>query len=325
MSDFYFDEDDTTPEVEEAKRTYRRRLFTYSAKALNVGRSVERIYVYHHSFKSGLKALDRLYQLSGFSRLSNGMLLVGEAGTGKTSLLKLFKSTLPPTNFVDQENGILYMRMQERPSIGRCVGNLLRQLQYPFSQVNRNTVGLKRDILLESMQEKKIRMLMVDEAHHIFKVSRPGRYSSGDAQGGNEVSDLLREMMDDCHLSLVLSGTHTLDKLDFIDPHLHSRVATRIEMKNFGDDEHSGFMKSFSKQVKEVDLSELEKADTCKLLMASTKGNPREIQRLVIEAILVAVDMKKTFVEGADLSTAFNRVYGDDCKFANPFTPTETV
>lgn len=316
MSDFDFDEDDVTPEGEESRRIFRRRLFTYTTDALKIGLAAERVYVNHSACRTALEAFDRLLQLSTASTIPNGVTLIGGPGTGKSSLMQLHRSTLPPSDSFDAGDGILFVRLQEKPSIGRVVSTLLRRLNYPFSHVSKNAVSLKRDIVVDAIRQKKSRVLMVDEAHHIIR----GRRADREAQGTCEISEFFRELIDECRIGLVLAGTDALDKLAVIDPHLHSRVATRIELKNFQDNkEWLGFVRSFCTQVKDIDLTTLSKPEVSKLMMTASRGNPRAFKRLVVEAILIASDAGRAHIDHADLGLAFDRIYGKDGQSTNPF------
>jgi type II secretory pathway predicted ATPase ExeA len=316
MSDFDLSPDDHSPDAEEVRQTYRRRLFMYSSKALAAGLPAERIFVTHPAFKAALEALDRIYQLAVDSTVPQGAMLIGETGTGKSSLIHYYKQSMPPSMLFEVNTGALILRLQERPYIGRVVGTLLRLMQYPFSQVQKNTVSLKKDIVIDALKQKGTRMILVDEAHHLCHARKHGR----EQFDGTETTEYLRELMDECRIGLVLCGTSALDGLRDVDRHLHARVTGRFELHNFDvQAQFQGFIKAFAAQCKTFELAGIHSADFAKSWMTACKGNPRAFKRLAVESILVAIDTGRTALDMATIATAFDRVAGKDSLVTNPF------
>jgi hypothetical protein len=315
MSDHDLNPDDHSPDAEEVRQTYRRRLFMYSSKALATGLPAERIFVTHPAFKSALEALDRIYQLSVDSSVPQGAMLIGETGTGKSSLIRYYKESMPPSMLFEVNTGALILRLQERPYIGRVVSTLLRLMHYPFSQVAKNTVSLKKDIVIDAMKQKGTRMILVDEAHHLCHARKHG----------TETTEYLRELMDECRIGVVLCGTTALDGLRDVDRHLHARVTGRFELKNFeAQTQFQGFIKAFASQCKTFELTGIHGAEFSKFWLTACKGNPRAFKRLVVESILVAVDAGRTSLDLPTIATAFDRVAGRDSLLSNPFREQPT-
>jgi type II secretory pathway predicted ATPase ExeA len=310
------DDDDFSSEGEEERATYRRRLFTYSSKALERGLAAERIYVNHPSFRAALEALDRIYLLGSKSSVPHGLRIVGDTGTGKSSVLRYFGDAMPPSPTFELATGALIVRLQERPNVGRVVSSLLRQLRYPFAQVSRNTISMKRDVLVDAAKQKGTRLVMVDEAHHLCQTRRAGR----DQHDGSDVTELLRELIDECRVGLVLSGTKALDQLHLVDSHLHARTTTRVELRNFDSlPVFTGFMKAFANQCETFNLSALLEPAMAGMWHLACAGNPRAFKRLAVEAILVGVDAGVTVLDAKCCMLAFARVAGRDSLSANPF------
>src|SRR2546427_7396249 len=72
----------------------------------------------------------------------------------------------------------------------------------------------------------------------------------------NDATEFLRELVDECKLSLVLAGTSELDNLPEVAPHLSSRVSGRESMDNFiADANWVGFVRGFVKQCQSFDLT----------------------------------------------------------------------
>lgn len=71
----------------EERETLSRRIQTYSVDALKEGLPASKILVQHSLFNEGLKALDRVFQLSKEVTMPHGLSIVGPTGVGKSALI----------------------------------------------------------------------------------------------------------------------------------------------------------------------------------------------------------------------------------------------
>jgi len=301
---------------EEERQTITRRLFTYTPHALAAAIPVDRIMVSHPGFKEILSSCDRVFQLSREFSTQQGVVVSGPTGSGKTALIRYFRSSLPSSNLFEVGHGALAVRLSKRPTVGQLVGSLLRQIRYPFPNVNAHTLGVKRNVLIDALKQKGTRLLFVDEAHHLLLQTRM-RIRTED---GNHVTDCLRELMDEVPLGLALFGGEDLADLTGVDLHLASRISARHLLQSFeaGSMWH-GFVRAFARQSKGFNLDLLaEKAEAARVQKA-TGGNLRAFKRLVTEAVLIAADDGVTRIGIEHLRTAFDRVYGKHASLGNPY------
>lgn len=311
---------DHDAEEDEAKQIYRRRLATYTVRALEMGLPVERVHVNYPAFKEALEAFDRLYQLASISSVPHGVQLIGDTGTGKTSLVRYYRDTIPPSMLFETSAGVLAIRMQERPNMGRLVSGLLRLLRYPFAQVSKETISLKKDILIEALQQKGTRLLFVDEAQYLCHARR----RAAEHEEGNEITEFLRELMDECRIGLVLCGTSSLEGLKQVDRHLCERVPTRLMLSNFdADGSWKAFMQAFAGQIAGIGTHDLCNAGNLRRWHLACGGNPRAFKRLMVETVLVAADAGRDTLDRASMKLAFERVRGKDSLATNPFSSEE--
>jgi len=310
-------QDLSTPDFDDEDSAIQaRRLKTYSTRALSIAMPAARVFVAHPAFSAAVVGLDRIYQLAGNSSVPQGGLLIGETGTGKTSLLRYYRDSMPTDLCSEVGSTVLYIRLQDQPNVGRIVSSLLRQLNYAFSQVRAETVGLKKDILIDGLRQKGSRLLFVDEAHTLLHSTRRRAVNSD----GNEVTEALREFMDESGIGLVLSGSPMLDQIAECDRHLAARLPTRFELRNFTElPQFLAFVRAFSSRFPAIDLSELAQADVARRWLQACDGNPRQVKQMVLEAILVAIDAGKPAVDRDVLAAAFPRLAGHGSLRANPF------
>ncbi len=305
--------------AESERKTYERRQFMYSKPALTAGVAVDRIMVRHPVVSKGLDAMDRAFQLANALEMPQGIRIIGPTGSGKTSLLRLFGQTLPKSTLFDPSCGVLNIRLMANCTRHQIVRALLKRIDYPFLNVSSKAVDLKTRVLIDAVQAKGVRVLAIDEAHHL---SSARRARNMDCSSGNEATDWIREFNDETQLALILCGTNELDHLETIDPHLASRLSARIELRDFAlDPDWYGLLKAYAKQCTVFALDQLLTDDLPIRLHKATSGNLRNLKRLLTEIVLIAVEeaIEGYALDRALLQRAYDRVRGDDDKTANPF------
>lgn len=304
------------PPDEEQLALEARRLNTYSVSALRVAAEADRAFVLFPEAVHTLKALDRLFQLGTEFTMPHGMYLVGPSGAGKTATFKYFRASLPQSALFSDGLAAIGMRLQSKPKVGHLVQGLLSALKYPFTGGSGKQLYLRRFILFEALKSSRTRLIWLDEAQHLLITRRTS--AGGDVE--SEGTEFLRELIDECNISLILAGTAELGALPEVAPHLASRISIREEMKNFSADGNwVGFVRAFSKQCQSIDLTYAHAPDIAMRLHLATDGNLRAFKRLMTEAILIASDASQSTVNRETFSCAFERVFGKATIRSNPF------
>lgn len=294
------------PDPEE-QELYSRRITSYSLEALRAAVGVDRIISLHPPFNRAVKGLDRIFQLAPEMEIPHGMLLAGPTGGGKSTVFKYFKNTLPSSSLFAHGDGAIGLRCPKRPRVGHFVAAMLKAYKYPFSMGSAQQLYIRRGLVFDAIKQKGTRLIFVDEAHSLLKVQGVGAKLDGDT----EVSEFFREIVDECKVGLVLAGTEDLNSVAQVDSALGSRLSVREALHPFNYDENwVGVLKSFVKECITFDLEAISNLDIAHLLHRVTGGNLRSLKRLLIEAVLIAVDSKKTQIDRGILKAACLLVFG---------------
>ena len=302
---------------DEQRQTLTRRMAAYSANAMNAALDVDRIFVAHTDFVSTVRALDRVFQLGKELSVAQGVSLIGPPGSGKTSLLRYFQASLPQSSLFETGLGMLTVRLPERPSLGPIVSALLKRLRYPFPTVSHQTVGIKRSLLIEALVSNGTRLIGFDEAGHMCG---SGVKKPEGAKTGNEITEFIRELIDEAHVAVALCGDEQLASLDRIDCALGERVTVRQRMSDFSSNASwNGLLAAFARQCKAFDISFICQDTQPETIHKATKGNARRTKALLIEAVLIAVDKGLAGLNNAVMGEAFALVNGTASLEANPW------
>lgn len=245
---------------------------TYSRQALAAAAVVDQTFVMFERFEGGLSALDRAFQLASHFTVSQGLMVIGPPGSGKTSLARYFNASLPKHSLFAPGFGAVIARCRARPTAGQLVGSFLTAYRYPFRHGSSATVYGRRNILFELARSKGTRIAFLDEAHHLLRQIQ--RINHGVAGADQEpcATDFLREFMDECNLALVLLGTPLLDRLSTMDMHLSDRISGRHELERYTrvSAQWLGILQGFVSGCTSFDLSYIKDADEAKRLLIAT-------------------------------------------------------
>jgi hypothetical protein len=293
-----------------------RRMAMYSVRAITVAQGVARMYILFPQIKAALAAFDRIYQLSRAVSIPQGALLIGPPGSSKTSVAHYFMQSLPPAPEVVDGFGALYVRMRPGASAGMIVSQLLYAVRHPFTHVRSDRIMPMRDLACEALQHKGTRLLFVDEAQCLSLRGRGRMAEDRDTSAAN----MLREIMDRAGVGLVLMADHRLPRLDQVDGALADRVSVSLSMSHFENDgAWTAFLRGLVHNVQTPSLRLLIDGPTRAATHAATGGSRRATMRLVIEAVLIAVDAEADEVSLAHLQLAFQRTRGTNHEIPNPY------
>ncbi|QIM52741.1 TniB family NTP-binding protein [Hydrogenophaga crocea] len=296
-----------------------RWMKTYSVEAVRVGIEVDRLIVRHPGYVSALKCVDRLFQLGTEMETPHGARIIGSSGTGKAALLRYFVRSVPRSSLFSQGLGVIALRVPARPRTGEFIGHLLRLTRYPFVIGSAKQLYQKRPLVAEALKGVGTRLIWLRKAENLMESEAP-RMSHGESKSSMEVIDFLLELVDESQVSLVLSGSEALEKLDAVSAELAARTPTIERLTSFPDDvSWLGFVRSFVDGCKPFDLTFLKDPRVAKRLHMASNGNLRQFKQLITEATMLAVNQNLLTLNQKLMSEAYTAVWGTASPRSNPF------
>ncbi len=158
---------------------------------------VEKILITHTAFAEAQHKIERCYKFAVNKSEAEGLIIVGESGTGKTSILADFKSKHPSSRGCNgMETPILYATVPSMPTVKSLAGVMLEALS--ATDCDRGTENEKSRRLRILMANSGTRMVMIDEFQHF--------YDRGKRQIMHHVADWLKVLIDDTRSTLVVAG-----------------------------------------------------------------------------------------------------------------------
>ncbi len=188
---------------------------------------VESLYIHFPRNEKTLKAIREHHTHAKFASEPEGLLIQGETGAGKTTIIKLYMKDYPRTYAEETTTvPVLYARVPTPATCKQLVTKLLEAIGDPAAE--RGTQISQTLRLKKYLEVCKVELLVLDEFQH---------FQDRDSQKVlKTVSDWLKLLMEETGIPIVLIGlpySHTI-----LDTHgneqLKRRFATRLTLGPFG-------------------------------------------------------------------------------------------
>lgn len=164
---------------------------------INAPPDLKRIVIPHTAFAEAERQIEQFFAYAETKAEAEGLAIIGESGTGKTSVLKSFVSKHPQIRKEDGLWGpVLFASVPSKPTVISLVEELLDKVGDPrpgYGTENEKTRRLKKLI-----RETGVRIIILDEFQHFV--------DQGTQKVIHYVADWLKRLMDDAGSTLIISG-----------------------------------------------------------------------------------------------------------------------
>jgi Cdc6-like AAA superfamily ATPase len=299
-------------------------------KTNNAASIVERIVIPHTAFAEARQQIEQCFAFSAVKAEAEGLAIVGESGTGKTSVLKSFQSNHMPARGRDgMEIPILYASVPPMPTVKSLAGVMLAALSAPDCE--RGTENEKSRRLRILMKETGTRMVMIDEFQHF--------YDRGKRQIMLHVADWLKVLIDETRSTMVVAGLPSCRVVIDENEQLARRFMASIQLPRFSwtDPSERGefisILEEYHTQIsKDFKMPLLHSDEMAFRFYLATGGLMGYLSKLLRTALRSAADGRTTSITLEDLNIAHARAMWFDASaqeqlrpFARSFKPQETV
>lgn len=184
-------------------------------------RNFEAAYIPFPTFvvaKEAIEANLKLYRETGIAK---HMMVLGESGTGKSSLCKWLASQHPKIRLLERDKiDLLLTSVPSSATITSVIDAMLRALGDPWHR--RGTVSSKTARLITLCQKCGVELLVLDEAQHL--------HDRGASATHYLVGDWLKSFIDELGVPTALVGLPRLENLFVINDQLRRRFSRRVRL-----------------------------------------------------------------------------------------------
>ncbi|WP_086380816.1 TniB family NTP-binding protein [Caballeronia sordidicola] len=279
--------------------------------------SIRRCFLKLPHVQSIFASLDRLYSYTCDREEPMHLVIVGESGVGKSTLLKKYTDSYQPVVHEEYtEIPVLLVSLDEAPTPKTLAGTLLKAMGSPFW--NKGSAEDRKAQLLTLLQACKVRLVIIDEANHL--VDRGGEKTR------HTSADWLKTVADKAGISLVLAGIPRTIRLLETNDQLRGRFREVISIDRFSvadkeaEKRFRGVLKSFQQLFKDVDSVDLSSWELARAFAFATDGRLREIRSLLVKSAELAFAKPTPRLTMEVLSDAFrSTIYANATPDRNPF------
>jgi type II secretory pathway predicted ATPase ExeA len=276
-----------------------------------IAQQIKSINVMYSRFKVVYDGINDLVLQSSISGVPIGGSVVAPSGLGKNHLITVFeRKHAQNTDLLDSSTAVVTISAPSSPNSGALIDRMLQILGHPIGVRTTKNQDLRQAILVQGLKDRGVQMLIINEFQHVFRGKR--------TVSASEITDLLKEIMDDTKIPIFVMGTDELGDLHHLDTQFASRLPARFQIRPFSKgEEWKGFINAFQKQCSLIDISILDKL--ANLLHKATEGSPRTLKHLILAAVSDAHSKNQHVVDKSHFCTAFTKIFGPATTEPNPF------
>lgn len=280
---------------------------------------VENLYIHFPRNEDALKAIKECHIHATRANEAEGLLVQGDTGAGKTTIMKLYARDYPRT--ITEDGSLIPVLCASVPVPATCkslasalltaIGDPVAEKGTQISQTNR---------LKKYFQACNVELLILDEFQH---------FQDRDSKKVlKTVSDWLKLLMDQTRVPIVLAGlpySHTI--LDEVgNEQLQRRFATRIELEPFAYEtskerqDFRRFLNAIDDKLPLAEKSNLADLGTALCIYEATSGVVAHVMKLVRHATCLALEAGQEKLTQAILGLAYeDRLAANNPSKPNPF------
>lgn len=244
------------------------------------------------------------------------LVIIGDTGTGKTTLLEHFVASKPRVERPEfTEVQVLYVEVPAKCSVRMLAAIMLRALGSPFW--NRGDEVDRTDQLGTLLKGCKVRMIIIDEVNHLA--------DRGAEKSHYHVGDWIKQLIRSSGLPVVLAGTPAAAILWDTNEQLADRFREQIVLQPLSMEgnrlrELRSVLGSFLGLMSGLTCLDLTEEEHAKSMAFATAGRLRDIRRLLVRAVEIAAKQTRFAITRSTLEEAFLQViYRDAPEKRNPF------
>lgn len=291
---------------------------TNREKAAAAAKRLRRFFGHFPQVAANLERIEQLFDYQCDDEEPEHIMLLGDPGTGKSTLLKRVVKQHPRVAHDDfTEVPVLYVQVPSNCTIKSLAGAMLLAMASPFW--NKGTEEDRTFQLRTLLVTCRVRLIILDEINHAV--------DRGQSTSHKSVADWIKQLSTQVGVSLVLGGIRRSQQLLNANDQFADRFREVLELEPLGvgtksqRDEFYRVMEAFEAVLEGVSHVDLKTDSMLAKLAFCTGGRLRDIRRLLVRSVELAGREPTLHIDGAVIERAFLQVIFKRAKpDQNPFS-----
>jgi len=227
-----------------------------------------------------MNRLDELLEHPVTHRMPN-LLIIGDTNNGKTVIVNKFESKYP-AKISEEGQGVripvMLVQAPPVPDEKRFYNNILDRLFVPY-RIN-DRVEKKEQQVLHVLKQVKLKVLIIDEIHHIL---------AGSLSKQRIFLNVIKFISNELQISLVGVGTRDAFNAIQTDPQLSNRFEPILLTKWQMNEEYLRLLSSFQQIIPLKKPSDLTRSDVATKILVMSDGVLGEISNILKKSAIAAI------------------------------------
>lgn len=268
------------------------------------------------AFCEATRKIEQIHRRWRNTQIPTGILLTGQSGSGKTTVLEQYKSRYPKREETERTvEPILSVSTPAKPSVKNLAEAMLEAFGGPA--LHRGSAEEKTRRIYKYMRECRVEMLFLDEFHHFLDARR--------FSDASYVTDWLKNLINYLQIPVVIAGLPRAAAVIRMNEQLARRFSSAFYLRPFSFDSHEG-RQEFRAVLKlmhsrlPVKCVELHEANLARRFYVASNGLIDYVAKIIDEALMLAAEQDVLELDEHLFSIAFeDAVWRDVPAELNPF------
>lgn len=284
--------------------------------------NVEKLVVEHSAYKTALKKLHDVYENSVRGSRHNSVAIIGESGTGKSTLIYDLLTKVPKTK---NDDGwyipILYISLPNTPNLKNTYEKILKELGDPIYL--KGTLGDKLQRILILLRVCQTKIIIIDEYQRL--VDRQTKKKILD------ISEMAKDFMD-MDIGIIVSGLPSCEAVILESSQFKRRMLSSVYLKRFNISKNSdtielkiildAYQRTLEQSFENIPV--LSSPHFVNAFFCASGGFIGYVSKIITQTVISAVKSKKRSLEWKDFSNAWKYSVPDHTVWnhaGDPFSP----
>lgn len=273
--------------------------------------------ILHPRFTEAMRILEESYLLSVESGKPRAIMVLGESGVGKSTLLAAFLANHPRQEARQKTIiPVLAVEVPAQPTIKSTADAILMKFNKMYVSGSAEAKTERIKLLLKQCD---VRCLILDEFQHIVDRGRTRMNAA--------VADWLKNLMNSSGISVMAFGLPQSANLLRYNEQLRRRFSSSITLSPWTLESEADFnefravINAFERAIALNDVSNLYAEDIAKRIYFATDGKIGYLSRLLSSAMYKVLLAGETCIQRQHLHAAFReQIWADASEQTNPFS-----
>lgn len=278
--------------------------------------------VKHTNFLEAINRVAECHDFTTKTKKSTYLLILGEPGVGKTTLLRTYAERYPRISRGRVDSvPVLSIEIPPSPSLVSLLNTFLAAYSDAYTYRSRPNIGDMTKQLITLMKAAGTTAVLIDELQNFMTQASQTQVKA--------LAALLKTLMNQVSVSLIAAGTPESLRLVNADDQLRSRMSAEVWIKPFNIDGQEGYdifrktLVSVEKTIELASPSFLYKSPLAERIYYACDGRFRHLITLLSNAIRLAETQGCECITIDLLHAAFLRSFRSDTPDRdNPFSET---